>query len=707
MAIKRYDDCVSVFETRAAHPPTREYIDHLIAGLESSGIDALWHSAVGPRGVPLFPSQVFPVHHPAADSAVFRELVTRVHERGRTILCWYPLHLCQSLLTVHPEWRLQPYDFKNGDPAQGDAPADVTCPASPYRELLPAFLSEVTREFDFDGFWLDGTMYGLHWNTFSPGCRCDCCRARFLRDTGLDLPTPDMIDKDRLSHPTAKRWARWRYDVLMDLWQGCVTAVAAVKPSATVAFNNLRHRGHGWNLGIPLRTLGWDAVMSTETCTFPGQADVQIKLQRAYRCQRGTDTWQSLADQGYAFTPQVETLAFAQGLLAAISAGANCSPVGSEVALRHAAPTLRALHELAAPRAVYKGGTTVEYAALLASQQTEDYYLPMAARLQALHGANELCRHAHLQTSVIFDDYLDRDELAAYPVLLLGNAACLSHAQAATLTRYVQQGGVLVATHEAGTRDEWGEPHANPVLDALLGLAQRGAAVTTLTARLVDAPLRQAVGDPVTWHAPATLALPTADCRVLARVVPLGEYCNYPNPSHWDALLAAFPGARLPAGLDEDARLRCMPAALWTRTVGRGHVLYCAADAFPAYLHGATTRMARLWQHVLTTLRPPALTLRGPLCVGVNTRIQADGRWAVHVHNFPGGAYRYPQPLRTDGLFGPGDVPPVRDLELLLNGRRVRHACSGLTGAEFAVVDGTRVLLPELALHDVLLLTVE
>jgi len=706
--IKRYEDCITCLETRAGHPPTREYIDHLIEGLKTSGIDAIWHSAVDPRAVPLFPSKIFPVHHPEANAEIFRELVNRVHALERTIMCWYPLHLCKSLLAVHPEWRLQYYDFDNGDPAKGDDPQDSICPNTPYRELLPKFLAEVTREFDFDGFWLDGTIFSLHWGTFSPGCKCPWCRERFKRDTGLDLPTPEAISSKHLvTDPVAKRWMKWRYDVFMDLWKACVEAVTAVKPSATVAFNNLRHRDmNGWNFGIPLRTLGFDCVMSTETCCFPAQADLQIKLQKAYRCRRGVDTWQAFSDHGYTWSTDMETLTFAQGMLAAISAGGDKTPLGTDCDIRAIAAPLRELHDLMAPRIAFKGGETVEYAAILASQQTEDFYVPLSRHAYSYHGANELCRHAHLQSSVIFDDYIDRGELTPYPVILLGNAACLSDQQAQMLQRYVTAGGVLLACHEVGTRDEWGNTRDKPVLDDLLGIRSREGIVPALAALVVEAGLRdEACGEMITFVNGATLAEPTPDCQILAHAVPPGIHSTYPQKNKWSADLSAF-GA-ITKGEVSGTRQLDKPAALWTRPVGQGHVVYLGAELFHAYLSGPTTRMLNLFRHVLTRVRTPKVTLTGPMCVSVNTRVQADGRWAVHLHNAPGGLYRYPQPTNANTLHAVGEVLPVHDLVVHIDGARVLSACSGVSGRTFSVADGTRVSVPELALHDVVLLSVE
>ena len=143
----------------------------------------------------------------------------------------------------------------------------------------------------------------------------------------------------------------------------------------------------------------------------------------------------------------------------------------------------------------------------------------------------------------------------------------------------------------------------------------------------------------------------------------------------------------------------------WWHCVGKGHVVYLGAELCHAYLHGPTTRMMKLLRTVLTSLRAPTVTLEGPQCVGVNTRIQPDGRWTVHVHNAPGGLYRYPQPANSNYLHAVGEVVPVHNLVIQVTGPRVKSARSGLSGQEFKVEAGTRVLIPDLDLLDVVLLS--
>ncbi len=256
-------------------------------------------------------------------------------------------------------------------------------------------------------------------------------------------------------------WVNWRYDVLMGAWKEIVEAVTAAEPAAVVCFNNYRRRNPltlAWNTAIPLRTLGFDALLSSELDGFPGQADIQMKIGRAYGCRRGVETWWPLCDHGNVWVPDVEPLAAVQASLGCLAAGGVAS-MGIGVDPKLVARTLRAVQEHARPRMAFVGGATVEYAAILASQQTMDFGGTPHEAWDAIHGANEFCRHVHLQSSVVFDDHVARGELERYPVLDRRERRVPRQGTSGQLETYVRGGGVLVACCEAGTRDELGYPH--------------------------------------------------------------------------------------------------------------------------------------------------------------------------------------------------------------------------------------------------------
>src|SRR6266567_5180322 len=135
------------------------------------------------------------------------------------------------------------------------------CYNSPYREVLYRFCKEVVGDLGFDGIWFDGSTFSQHGTQpmFQPACCCNYCRERFRRDTGLEVPT--RVDFDSR---TFRLFLPWRYQVLMEVWQGVIDAVREANPRATVAFNNYRRRNSSgrlsWNTAIPC--VAWPSTRS-------------------------------------------------------------------------------------------------------------------------------------------------------------------------------------------------------------------------------------------------------------------------------------------------------------------------------------------------------------------------------------------------------------------------------------------------------------
>jgi len=677
--IKAYHQCATRLENRGAHPPTAEYVANLVEGLQASGVEASWHSAVDFKGRPLFVSKVFPDHHPQASIEAFRHLLDSLHAIGRPVLSWYPLNLGGGVLASHPDWQMKFYEVPGTDP-NPEWEKHYACINSPYGQMLPHFVAEVVRDVGFDGIWFDGSTFSNHntWPWFAPGCKCDWCRKRFKAETGLALP--DKIDYE---NRTFKQWVRWRYDILMAEWKACVDAVLAARADAVVCFNNYRRRNPGtfvWNTAIPMRKLGWRCMLSSELDGFPHQADFQMKMYRAYECEYGAESWWPLCDHWNIWVPDHDPLTATQAVLGAISAG-GAACMGIAVDAKLIAPMLQEIQKAADPRIEFKAGQPVEYAAIWCSELYQDFAckdLPIRAWNQ-WHGANELFRHCHLQTSIVFDDHINQTDLQRFPVLLAGETRCMSAGQAEELRRYVESGGVLVAFREVGTLDEWGDPHSRPVLDELLGIRSRRRGDGSPTLEPLSGQDRW-----VTYKGHCVVADPTPDVQLLSHVVER-------TTSSWD-------------GIEDKSGPAKRSPGMWIRRVGKGAVVWAGVKLFGSYLDAPTPQQRRWFRSVITSLVSPKVTLEGPLFVTVNTRIRQDGTWMIHLHNAPGTAYAYPTPATGHYTHAPGEVVPVHDLVIRLNGPVALEAKSGLTKTAFAVEDGGQsIKVPRLELHDVVI----
>lgn len=676
--VRRYEDSASRLENRGYVPPSREYVDALVRAVLDGSIEACWHSAVDPSGRALFPSKVYPNNHPQANLEAFHYLIKQLHAIGRPVLSWYSLRSASGVAEAHPDWRMVPMAWDGHAPREGgtmEKKETCCCFTSPYAEMLVDFAVEIVRDVGFDGIWFDGSMFTLPKQ--HPACRCEFCSRRFKRETGEDLPEKVNFDDRRF-----RIWINWRYDVLMEVWRKIVAAVTAIRPDAVVCFNNYRRRTDsevlgGWCTGIPLRPERLDAIMAGEFDGFPGQADVQMKINRAYEFKRGVESWWGLANAGFGSFPDVEVLPAVQAALGCVSAGGVAS-CGTGTAPAEMVYVVRAMQEATRPRMPWLNGRTVEYAAILASQQTMDFWgrEEFLKVWDAIHGANELLRHAHLQSSVIFDGHLQVERLRSYPALVLGNAACLSTAQAEQIRQYVEAGGVFLACYHAGEFDELGYPHERPVLDDLLGIRNRTPAEGQRSFCLTEG---------ISLTAPAMITV--QDVAFDATVAE-------------DAVILAGSTERRSRGLDSEVAERGQ--GVWKRKVGKGWVVFSPADLFRQYLRFPTVNLLQFVKHTLVDLVQPAVRLEAPLCVSMNVREQADGRWAIHLHNAPGSSFAYPYPPGSRFLYSPGEVNPVYNLTLTFQSGRVRSAVSAIDGKRLEVKEELRVYLPELQLQEII-----
>lgn len=672
-SVRPYEQCITRMEYRGEDPPSKEYVDETIRGIKDAGIQAWWFSAVDPLGVPLFPSRAYSKSHPQANREIFQYLIERAHEAGITVMSWYPMCISTAITDMHPEWRFRFLEFPGTRTPETER--YYACYNSPYRGALYELCKEIVGDLGFDGIWFDATTFSSHSThpMFQPACCCDYCRKRFLQDTGLEIPT--IVD---FESRTFRRFLPWRYGVLMEVWRGVIDAVREANPRATVAFNNYRRRHSAlrlsWNTAIPLRCIDADAVMSCELDGFYGQADIEMKICRAMGGRKGLETWLWAAD--YApWVPDVDPLNHVQASLGCLSAGGMLAVGVGQTNASYTRGLFRQLRSTLEPRMPYLGGDPIRYGAMLVSQQSMDYdgQNDPTNFWDAAHGINELMQHAHLLSEVVFDDHVERGDIGGFPLLVLGNASCVSQLQAKQLTEYVKAGGVLIATHQAGVKGELGYPHPQPVLDELLGVESRTIGSTRASYEVLDAALKVNDSGFITAFGPRTKASPRADVHVLLRTHE-GDVGN--NAATW-------PGA-------------------WVRAVGKGKAVYFDTDLFPIYLRAPTPSMRAFFARLLAQLAPPPLSLSAPLFVTMNVRQQKEGEWLIHLHNFPGPGYRYPNPPESRQLGPPGEVVPVGPLTIEVHKGAVLSARSGVSGREFDVRGRSTIIVPRLELHDVI-----
>ena len=180
----------------------------------------------------------------------------------------YDIRACE----LHPDWEAIGPD--------GSRSGGMVCLTSDYaKELEIPQMEEIVREYDVDGFWVDGDCWAVRC------CWCDRCKAEFKKRTGLDAPEGRGGDN----------WLAYN-KFFRDLFDENVTsytnAIHALKPECTVISNWYYTFGHPSPEKVPTDYISGDLS--------PNKALKSAMLEGAFLPNRTKD-WDLMV---WGFTPK-------------------------------------------------------------------------------------------------------------------------------------------------------------------------------------------------------------------------------------------------------------------------------------------------------------------------------------------------------------------------------------------------------------------
>jgi hypothetical protein len=117
-------------------------------------------------------------------------------------------------------------------------------------------------------------------------------------------------------------------------------------------------------------------------------------------------------------------------------------------------------------RDLYVGTKDVASVAVLHSYSSITYHNSGAGLSATL--VEQALVQAKIPFHLIFDEHLSHLSPAIHKVLILPNSECLSDEQLASIRRYVEAGGGLIATEDTGLYDSWRRGRVNPGLQGLV-----------------------------------------------------------------------------------------------------------------------------------------------------------------------------------------------------------------------------------------------
>ena len=655
----------------------------------------------------------------------------RAHAHGILAICTFNMNLWETVGMLHPEWRIR--DLPDGRAIRPNT--SFLCHNSPFGDFLVDYLEDYVSRFDVDGVWFDDCNYGSRGaSPFPAGCTCRWCAERFRAEAGAELP--QRVDFASLDF---KRWVRWRYCNLREYQNRIASSVRAIRDVETVRFNSYPRPHIPWTSANELAPITGGAQFFIETEYPLLGPHLTAKVARARGdCEIWGHAPQPIGPVGWA--PYQEPTYMARVTLGALANGVH---VQSPVDYHHPEQQRLVFAELARRRA-FVGGDSLRQCALHLSQRTRDFHyaahppvgrdlverfrqaLDADPELSALAqgpvvaptlrdlaqecegsdrywkqwaGVAEMLERSHIPFDVLFDDGLTAEGLDGYRVLVLPDSVCLSDAECAAITSWVEDGGTLVATYQTSLADEWGDRRDDFGLGEAFGLRYRG----TYDAG-GDGGSIYVLHDPLTRHGAwigfdgqhTEVAAPGADTETLATLSVFRSLVLHPLGSAVDE--------------SDTDRLDSGHAAITAHRHGRGLAIYVSGDVGAAFCGHPVPRLAALFAD-LVRQAGLALTIDAPprLLAAARARASGDGGDGsrIHVHLYERMLPLLPWDRQHPDVQTWGALDPLtefRDVAITLHEGRIARARLPLSGRELTVTDGT-VVVPEVVLHEVVELT--
>lgn len=426
--------------------------------------------------VAFYPTQV-PMHRRArflGDRDLFGDLSRAAHADGLAVFA-----RMDSGGANEDFYRAQPGWFSadaEGSPYRS-RDLYVPCINGPYyREHIAAILREIAGLYRPEGF-TDNLWSGLERGRI---CYCGNCVRKFRAQSGRDLPRrKDWQD------PAYRAWIEWGYACRLEVWDESnrITRAAGGPDCLWVGMNGGSPYGEAQEFRdfkqICRRTeiLMLDDQRRMNATGFQRNGEVG-------KLVHGVLGWDKVLPESMAMyqttdptfrqaaKPEAEArLWMVEGFAGGIQPWWHYLGADGEDRRAYRTPVeLCQWHAANEPYLVHR--RPVASVGVVWSQRSGDFFgrddwsaqasLPADGFLQALVRA----RIPYLPVEI---DDVEREDAAQFQLLILPNVGALSDAQAASVRRFVQRGGGLLATGQSSLCDEWGDARPDFALAELFG----------------------------------------------------------------------------------------------------------------------------------------------------------------------------------------------------------------------------------------------
>jgi hypothetical protein len=425
--------------------------------------------------VAYYPTQV-PMHRRAqflGNRDLFGEVCAAAHADGLVVFARMDSSGAhEELYRAHSDWFAVD---ANGKPYRA-RDLYVSCVNGPYyEEHLLAILRELVARYHPEGF-TDNSWSGLGRGSI---CYCENCRKKFHERAGRDLPR----QKD-WNDPTYRDWIRWSYACRLEVWDrnNRVTREAGGPECLWVGMNGGDVAGQAEQfrdckeICARAEIIMLDDQRRQNATGFARNGEVG-------KLVHGLLGWDKLAPESMAMyqttaptfrlssKPEPESrLWMVEGFAAGIQPWWHHVGAYDEDRRMYRTPVALCQWHAANEEFLFNR-RPVATVGVAWSQTNTDFFGRDDAELNVelpWNGLRQALVRGRIPYLPVHLDHLDRDA-AQFRLLILPNLAAMSDAQVASVRRFVEGGGGLLATGQSSLCNEWGDGRSDFALADLFG----------------------------------------------------------------------------------------------------------------------------------------------------------------------------------------------------------------------------------------------
>jgi hypothetical protein len=436
---------------------------------------------VNAGGIVAYYPSTYPLHHRAlhlGERDLYGEIVAAAREDGLAVLARMDSNRADERFYVeHPDWFSVDID---GRPYRAEDRYIACVNSAYYDEFLTDVLREIIQRSHPDGI-TDNSWSGLERARI---CHCVNCARELREATGHALPTKADWDS-----PAYRQWIVWSYARRVEIWElNNRTTKAAGGPDCLWL---------GMNGGEPLaqcrRFRDYKAICErTEILMLDSQRRTNAGGFQANaesgKLIHGLMGWDKLIPESMAMyqageptfrlasKPEPEVRMWAvEGFAGGIQ------PWWHHIGAYHddrrqyrTAESLFRWHEANEEYLVDR--RPVATVGVVWTKENIDFYGREAPEERVVlphRGVRDALIRARIPYLPVHADHVERDA-DGLALLILPNVGALSEAQCASIRRFVERGGGLLASGESSLYDEWGDPRPDFALADLFGAHASG-----------------------------------------------------------------------------------------------------------------------------------------------------------------------------------------------------------------------------------------